>query len=96
MGAYQLSWLSGPGDIVNWYQGCRRESNVLEKPHHTRKLNRSGGHRPIGACTWESGFVKHLCLWFRISCPKAFTVAAPWQADLTPVRRGGGLACAFY
>jgi hypothetical protein len=88
--------LSGPTKSSQINPDSKHEPNVLEKPHHTQKLSRLGGHCLFGACAWESGFVKHLCLRFRISCPKAITVAAPWQADLTPERRGGGLACAFY
>jgi hypothetical protein len=95
MGAFQPPPLSGPSDSLT-VPSQLRERNVLEKPHHTHKLTRGGGHCLIGACAWESGFVKHRCLWFRISCPNVLTVAAPWQADLTPERRGGGLACAFY
>jgi hypothetical protein len=70
---------------------------MLQEPFNSSVLNRFDKISLRGACAMELGFVNHKVLTFRISCPKAFSEGRPErQADLSRMRRGRGLACAFY
>lgn len=70
---------------------------MLQESFNSSALSRFDKISLRGACAMDLGFVNHMLLTFRISCPKAFSEGRPErQADLSRMRRGRGLACAFY